>query len=179
VPSPAGQCTGRAIFRWIGERSFASATPLADGCSPMTGGGAGGCTTTFVGDHTTMSRYHRSADDVPDGLRIPRWSWASSVNGWSAYAATCLLGGFLSRTRRLLGQGGAVDQHQFINFVRQRGLAVIATRGPDGAPPAALVGITATLAASLELQSGTIIESRVSQQALRCAIFPPRAGVTL
>ncbi|HET6653674.1 MAG TPA: group II truncated hemoglobin [Nocardioides sp.] len=24
---------------------------------------------------TTMSRYHRSADDVPDGLRIPHWSW--------------------------------------------------------------------------------------------------------
>jgi hemoglobin len=24
---------------------------------------------------TTMSRYHRSADDVPNGLRIPRWSW--------------------------------------------------------------------------------------------------------
>jgi hemoglobin len=24
---------------------------------------------------TTMSRYHRSADDVPDGLQIPRWSW--------------------------------------------------------------------------------------------------------
>jgi len=24
---------------------------------------------------TTMSRYHRSADDVPDGLTIPRWSW--------------------------------------------------------------------------------------------------------
>lgn len=24
---------------------------------------------------TTMSRYHHSADDVPDGLRIPRWSW--------------------------------------------------------------------------------------------------------
>jgi hemoglobin len=24
---------------------------------------------------TTMSRYHRSADDVPEGLRIPRWSW--------------------------------------------------------------------------------------------------------
>jgi hemoglobin len=24
---------------------------------------------------TTMSRYHESADDVPDGLRIPRWSW--------------------------------------------------------------------------------------------------------
>jgi pyridoxine/pyridoxamine 5'-phosphate oxidase len=37
-----------------------------------------------------------------------------------------------------------VDQQQFISFVRQRGLAVIATRGSDGAPEAALVGITAT-----------------------------------
>ncbi len=24
---------------------------------------------------TTMSRYHDSADDVPDELPIPRWSW--------------------------------------------------------------------------------------------------------
>jgi hemoglobin len=24
---------------------------------------------------TTMARYHASADDVPDGLTIPRWSW--------------------------------------------------------------------------------------------------------
>jgi hemoglobin len=24
---------------------------------------------------TTMAQYHRSADDVPDGLRIPKWSW--------------------------------------------------------------------------------------------------------
>jgi hemoglobin len=24
---------------------------------------------------TTMTRYHDSADDVPDGLAIPRWSW--------------------------------------------------------------------------------------------------------
>lgn len=24
---------------------------------------------------TTMSRYHDSADDVPEGLTIPRWSW--------------------------------------------------------------------------------------------------------
>lgn len=24
---------------------------------------------------TTMSRYHRSADDVPEGLRITRWTW--------------------------------------------------------------------------------------------------------
>ena len=24
---------------------------------------------------TSMSRYDESADDVPDGLRLPRWSW--------------------------------------------------------------------------------------------------------
>ncbi len=28
---------------------------------------------------TTMARYHRSADDVPDGLRIPQWSWDGPV----------------------------------------------------------------------------------------------------
>ncbi len=28
---------------------------------------------------TTMSRYHRSADEVPDGLLIPRWSWDGLV----------------------------------------------------------------------------------------------------
>jgi hemoglobin len=30
---------------------------------------------------TTMSQYHRSPDDVPDGLRIPRWSWDGLVTG--------------------------------------------------------------------------------------------------
>ncbi len=29
---------------------------------------------------TTMARYHRSADDVPEGLRIPRWSWEGLVS---------------------------------------------------------------------------------------------------
>jgi hemoglobin len=24
---------------------------------------------------TTMSRYHDSADDVPDGLHVTKWSW--------------------------------------------------------------------------------------------------------
>jgi hemoglobin len=28
---------------------------------------------------TTMSRYHRSADEVPDGLQIPHWSWDGLV----------------------------------------------------------------------------------------------------
>lgn len=30
---------------------------------------------------TTMSRYHRSADDVPDRLSIPHWSWDGLVSG--------------------------------------------------------------------------------------------------
>lgn len=30
---------------------------------------------------TTMARYHRSADDVPDGLAVPRWSWDGLVPG--------------------------------------------------------------------------------------------------
>lgn len=29
----------------------------------------------FASAITTMSRYHLSADDVPEGLRIPHWSW--------------------------------------------------------------------------------------------------------
>jgi PPOX class probable F420-dependent enzyme len=37
-----------------------------------------------------------------------------------------------------------VDRAQLVEFVRRRGLAVVATRGPDGAPQAALVGIAAT-----------------------------------
>ena len=39
------------------------------------------CTTTSRGRPTTMSRYHRSADDVPDGLHIPQWSWDGVVSG--------------------------------------------------------------------------------------------------
>ena len=29
---------------------------------------------------TTMARYHHSADDVPDGLHIPKWSWHGLVS---------------------------------------------------------------------------------------------------
>ena len=29
----------------------------------------------------SMARYHQSADDVPDGLRVPRWSWGGLVEG--------------------------------------------------------------------------------------------------
>lgn len=30
---------------------------------------------------TTMARYHHSAEDVPDGLHIPKWSWQGLVRG--------------------------------------------------------------------------------------------------
>ena len=29
----------------------------------------------------TMARYHRSAEDVPDGLHVPKWSWHGLVSG--------------------------------------------------------------------------------------------------
>ena len=29
---------------------------------------------------TTMARYHESADDVPDGLQLPKWSWHGLVS---------------------------------------------------------------------------------------------------
>ncbi len=29
----------------------------------------------------TMNRYHRSPDDVPEGMRIPAWSWDGLVEG--------------------------------------------------------------------------------------------------
>lgn len=32
----------------------------------------------------TMGRYPDSADDVPDGLSIPHWSWEGLVEGWPA-----------------------------------------------------------------------------------------------
>ena len=30
---------------------------------------------------TTMARYHESADDVPHGLHVPKWSWDGLVTG--------------------------------------------------------------------------------------------------
>ena len=37
-----------------------------------------------------------------------------------------------------------MNRAELVTFVRRRGLAVVATRGPDGAPEAALVGVAAT-----------------------------------
>ena len=30
---------------------------------------------------TTMASYHHSADDVPEGLQVPKWSWEGLVSG--------------------------------------------------------------------------------------------------
>ena len=35
----------------------------------------------FAWATANVNRFHESADDVPDGLRIPRWSWDGLVNG--------------------------------------------------------------------------------------------------
>ncbi|GAA1714096.1 pyridoxamine 5'-phosphate oxidase family protein [Fodinicola feengrottensis] len=37
-----------------------------------------------------------------------------------------------------------MDSNELIAFVRERGLAVVASQGPDGTPQAALVGVAAT-----------------------------------
>ena len=37
---------------------------------------------------TTMSRYHTSADEVPDGLQIPKWSWNGLVSGTGTQKGT-------------------------------------------------------------------------------------------
>lgn len=37
-----------------------------------------------------------------------------------------------------------MDRAELVTFIRQRGLAVVATRGPDGVPQAARVGVAAT-----------------------------------
>ena len=31
---------------------------------------------------TSMAQFHESADDVPDGLPIPRWSWDGLAARW-------------------------------------------------------------------------------------------------
>lgn len=37
-----------------------------------------------------------------------------------------------------------MDRAEVVSFIRQRGLAVVATGGPDGTPQAALVGVAGT-----------------------------------
>ena len=40
----------------------------------------------FTWATTYMSTYHDSADDVPDGLSVPRWSWDGLVDGTDSRA---------------------------------------------------------------------------------------------
>ena len=62
--------------RWTVARSPASTTRSATSAS-MTMSRCGRILHDYFAwaTTTTMARYHESADDVPEGLRIPRWSW--------------------------------------------------------------------------------------------------------
>jgi uncharacterized pyridoxamine 5'-phosphate oxidase family protein len=51
-----------------------------------------------------------------------------------------------------------MDREQLVEFVRQRGLAVVATRDANGEPQAALVGVAAT--AQGEIVFDTLTSSR-------------------
>ena len=70
--------TGRTR-RWTVERSSASTRRWSTSASPGT------IVRQVLHDYfawatmTTMSRYHGSADDVPEGLHIPHWSWDGLV----------------------------------------------------------------------------------------------------
>lgn len=66
-----------------------------------------------------------------------------------------------------------MNRAQFIEFVRQRGLGVVATRGPDGAPQAALVGITATDRGEL------VFDTALSSRKCRNLLAFPRVAVVI
>ncbi len=65
-----------------------------------------------------------------------------------------------------------MDRRELADFVRRRGLAVVATRAPDGSPEAALVGVTAT-------DRGEIVfdTSRTSRKCRNLQHFPRVAVV--
>ena len=58
----------------------------------------------------------------------------------------------------ILSGGVTIDGAELMRFVRQHGLAVVATRGLEGAPEAALVGVAAT--DQQEIVFDTAIRSR-------------------
>ena len=66
--------------RWTGARSPASTRRLPTSASPATTGCARCCTTTSRGRRPPRWPDIRElADDVPNGLPIPRWSWDGLV----------------------------------------------------------------------------------------------------
>lgn len=66
-----------------------------------------------------------------------------------------------------------MNRNQLVTFIRQRGLAVIATRGADGGPQAALVGVAATNRA--EIIFDTSVRSRKYGNIQDC----PRVAVVI
>lgn len=66
-----------------------------------------------------------------------------------------------------------MNRAELVTFTRQRGLAVVATCGPDGAPEAALVGIAATDDGEL------IFDTSVRSRKYRNLRESPRAAVVI
>ena len=57
---------------------------------------------------TTMSRYHQSADDLPDGLEIPHWSWDGLVVRWRSQCHRERRRGRERRYSQIVAPGGIV-----------------------------------------------------------------------
>ena len=68
-------------MRWTGARSPASIDALVDADLAGDDRLRQVLHDYFAWATSNVNRYHESADDVPDGLRIPRWSWDGPVNG--------------------------------------------------------------------------------------------------
>jgi hemoglobin len=66
---------------------------------------------------TTMSRFHDSADDVPNGLAIPRWSW-NGLQGSPGVGQDP--GPFFHGTKAELGAGDLLDPGRSSNYGERR-----------------------------------------------------------
>lgn len=66
-----------------------------------------------------------------------------------------------------------MDRAELVSFVRERGLAVVATREPGGAPQAALVGVAATD------QAETIFDTSADSRKYHNLNRDPRVAVVI
>ena len=66
-----------------------------------------------------------------------------------------------------------METGQFVEFVARRGLAVVATIGPDGEPQAALVGVAATTEGEI------VFDTLTSSRKYRNISSDPRVGLVI
>ena len=72
--------------RWTSGPSPASRAPSTTWASPADADVRDALVAYFRWATDYMGTYHGSADDVPDGLTVPRWSWDGLVDGTDARA---------------------------------------------------------------------------------------------